>query len=196
MGQPVASPHHHPGHRGLHPRAGRVAQGPGARPWACPAVTLVLVTRSWSLPSTAGSRGHRSGQGSQSPSRAPDRKGSGRGHRRWWHSVWAAAQAWPCIRPMPPRFLHALQRPHHHTGGQGGARRLVPRGHPWRSRAQEQVRSKSSLRSVETHPLETRGPLRPGHSLLRPPGQPEGHSAFLIRSWDQMPTGLRACQDP
>lgn len=44
-------------------------------------------------------------------------------------------------------------------------------------------------------------PRDPGTAEARPlppetPGQPEGHSAFLIQSRDQMPTGLRACQDP
>ncbi|OWK16375.1 hypothetical protein Celaphus_00004877 [Cervus elaphus hippelaphus] len=67
-----------------------------------------------------------------------------------------------------------------------------------RSGAQEQVRNEGSSRpavSGDTSPRDlgtaAAQPLPP-----EPPGQPGGHSAFLFWSRNQMPTVLRACQDP
>lgn len=161
VGQPVASPCHRPSRRGLHPRAGRVAQGLGARLWG----------RTWcSWP------GH---------SLCPPQRGLGAATRVWGARASPELQTTRAAggvtrdgvqhgqlpRPglastlCPPVCSHPAETPSPRWGpGRAGC--LVPHG--------RLAAAQGSSQPVETRPLETQGPLRPGHSLLKPPASLKG----------------------
>lgn len=187
MGQPVASPCHRPSRRGLHPRAGRVAQGLGAQLWGCLVSGGAPGARGQVVVSALrnGVSGPPLGSGEPEPLQS-----SRQGPRAGSPEMAISTGSCPGLALRPPR----------------APRVFTPCRGPVATLGAGEGRVPCPPRSPSCGPglLTTGGdasPRDPGTAEARPlppetPGQPAGRSAFSFRSWGQIPAVLRACQDP